>query len=119
MMTIEDCRRFYADEVRFSASPRSSALIEAFARVPREQYLGPPPWQIGSPEQRAMSLAGLGSLKYIPTEDPRDVYHNVVISLDAARDLNNGQPSALARWIDALDLAPGDRVYHLGCGVGY
>jgi protein-L-isoaspartate(D-aspartate) O-methyltransferase len=119
MMTLEDCRRFYADEVRLSANLRSPALVEAFARVPREKYLGPPPWQIGSAEQRALSLAGMGSLTYIPTEDPRDVYHNVVIALDAAHDLNNGQPSSLARWIDALDLKPGDRVYHLGCGVGY
>jgi protein-L-isoaspartate(D-aspartate) O-methyltransferase len=47
------------------------------------------------------------------------VYHNVVAVLDATRDLNNGQPSALARWIDALDLKTGDRVYHLGAGVGY
>lgn len=31
----------------------------------------------------------------------------------------DGQPSALARWIDELELAPGDHVYHLGCGVGY
>jgi len=35
------------------------------------------------------------------------------------RDLNNGQPGTLARWIDALDLKAGERVFHLGCGVGY
>jgi protein-L-isoaspartate(D-aspartate) O-methyltransferase len=119
MMTLDDCRRFYADEIRFSANPRLSALIEAFARVPREKYLGPPPWQIGSADQRSLSLAAMGSMTYITTEDPRDVYHNVVVALDPAKDLNNGQPGALARWIDALDLKPGDRVYHLGCGVGY
>jgi protein-L-isoaspartate(D-aspartate) O-methyltransferase len=119
MMTLEDCRRFYADEVRLSANLRSPALIEAFARVPREKFLGPPPWQIGSPEQRAMSLGAVASMAYTTTENPQDVYHNVLIALDAAHDINNGQPSALARWIDALDLKAGDRVYHLGCGVGY
>jgi protein-L-isoaspartate(D-aspartate) O-methyltransferase len=119
MMTLDDCRRFYADEIRLSASVRSSALVEAFARVPREKFLGPPPWQIGSPNQRALSLAGIGSLNYTATENPQDVYHNVVIALDAAHDINNGQPGALATWIDALDLKAGDRVYHLGCGVGY
>ncbi len=119
MMTLEDCRRFYADEVRLSANVRSPALVEAFAHVPREKYLGPPPWQIGSPNQRALSLAGIGSLNYTATENPQDVYHNVVIALDTAHDINNGQPSALAIWIDALDLKPGDRAYHLGCGVGY
>jgi protein-L-isoaspartate(D-aspartate) O-methyltransferase len=25
----------------------------------------------------------------------------------------------VASWIQALDLKPGDRVYHMGCGVGY
>ncbi len=119
MLTLEDCRRFYADEVRFAANLTLSALVEAFARVPREKFLGPPPWRIGSADSRALSVVGLGSMVYTPTEDPRDVYHNVVISLDPSKELNNGQPGSLARWIDALELKPGERVYHLGCGVGY
>ena len=43
----------------------------------------------------------------------------MVIALDRAKDINNGQPGSLGRWIDALELKPGERVYHLGCGVGY
>jgi len=93
--------------------------VEAFAKVPREKFLGPGPWQIGSAETRAMSIAGLGPLSYITVEDPREVYHNVLISLDRAKDINNGQPGSLGRWIDALELKPGARAYHLGCGVGY
>jgi protein-L-isoaspartate(D-aspartate) O-methyltransferase len=119
MMTIEECRVFYAQEVRFEASLTTPGLVEAFAKVPREKFLGPGPWQIGSASARAMSVAGLGQLSYITVEDPRDVYHNVVISLDRAKDINNGQPGSLARWIEALALKPGERVYHLGCGVGY
>ena len=119
MMTIEECRAFYAQEVRFAASLLTPGLVEAFAKVPREKFLGPGPWQIGSADARAMSVAGLGSLSYITVEDPRDVYHNVVISLDRAKDINNGQPGSLGRWIDALELKPGVRAYHLGCGVGY
>ena len=119
MPSLEDCRRFYAEEVRLVANIQSAALVEAFARVPREKHLGPPPWQIGSPEQKLLSMAGMGSYEHISSENPQDVYHNVVIVLDAAQELNNGQPSALARWIDALDLKSGDRVYHLGCGGGY
>ena len=119
MMTIEDCREFYSREVKFAASLTTPGLVEAFAKVPREKFLGPGPWQIGSAEGRAMSAAGLGQLSYVTVDDPRDVYHNVVISLDRAKDINNGQPGSLARWIDALALKPGERVYHLGCGVGY
>ena len=119
MMTIEDCREFYAREVKFVAGLTTPGLVEAFGKVPRETFLGPGPWQIGSAEGRAMSLAGLGQLSYVTADDPRDVYHNVVISLDRAKDINNGQPGSLARWIDALALKPGERAFHLGCGVGY
>ena len=117
--TLEDSRRFYAEEIRFAAHLNSPALVEAFARVPREKYLGPGPWQVGSPEVRALALIGLESSAYLTVDDPRHLYHNVVAVLDATRDLNNGQPSALARWMDAMDLKAGDRVYHLGAGVGY
>lgn len=118
-MTLDDCRLFYADEVRIGAGVNSSALIAAYARVPREKFMGPAPWQIASPDIIALACMGLTGMAYSTTENPQDLYHNVLVALDPARYLNNGQPSALARWIDALDLAPGERVYHLGCGVGY
>lgn len=118
-MTIEECREFYAREIKFAANLTTPGLVEAFARVPREKFLGAGPWQLGSAEGRAMSAAGMMQLSYATVDDPRDVYHNVVVSLDRAKDINNGQPSALGRWIDALELKPGERAYHLGCGVGY
>jgi protein-L-isoaspartate(D-aspartate) O-methyltransferase len=118
-MTIDDCRRFYAEEVRFTANVQSPAIIKAFARVPREKFLGDGPWEIASPEVRGLSATlGIQS-SYTRVDDPRDLYHNVVVALDKSADINNGQPSALARWIDALDLRAGARIYHLGCGVGY
>jgi protein-L-isoaspartate(D-aspartate) O-methyltransferase len=119
MMTLEDCRTFYAQEVRFAANVATSGLVEAFARVPREKFLGQAPWLIGSAEARALSAAGVGQMSYLSVEDPRDLYHNVVVSIDRSKDLNNGQPGSLARWIDSLELKPGNRVFHLGCGVGY
>ncbi len=118
-MTLDDHRRFYAEEIEQVANLVSPALVEAFARVPRERFLGPPPWQFASAEIRALAAAGLIQVSYRTTSDPRHLYHNVVVVLDAAKDINNGQPSALAGWINALDLKSGDRVYHLGCGVGY
>jgi protein-L-isoaspartate(D-aspartate) O-methyltransferase len=119
MMTTEECRKFYAQEIRFAANLATPGLVDAFAKVPRERFLGPGPWQLGSAESRVMSAAGLAQLSYVTVDDPREVYHNVVVSLDRAKDINNGQPSALGRWIDALALKSGERVYHLGCGVGY
>jgi protein-L-isoaspartate(D-aspartate) O-methyltransferase len=81
------------------------ALVEAFGRVPREKYLGRGPWKI----------LPIGLL----TDDPRDLYNDVLVAIDSSRGLNNGQPSALALWISALDLNAGERVFHLGCGLGY
>lgn len=119
MLTLEDCRAFYAQEIRFAATVSTPGLVDAYARVPREKFLGPAPWQISSPEARALSLAGWRESSYVTVNDPRDLYHNVVVALDRSKEINNGQPSALASWIDGLALRPGDRVFHLGCGVGY
>jgi protein-L-isoaspartate(D-aspartate) O-methyltransferase len=119
MLSVEDYRQFFADEIRFVADLNSPALVKAFATVPREKFIGPGPWRVGSPERRALAAVGLGQASYVEVDDPRHLYHNVVVVLDAAGDINNGQPSALASWINALDLKPGARVYHLGSGVGY
>jgi protein-L-isoaspartate(D-aspartate) O-methyltransferase len=113
-MNLEDCRRFYAEEVRWCAGLKTAALVEAFARVPREQFLGPGPWRVASPE-----AIGAAATRYTETSEPRDLYHNLLVALDASRNINNGQPSALGKWIDALELKPGERVFHLGSGVGY
>jgi protein-L-isoaspartate(D-aspartate) O-methyltransferase len=115
MLNLDDCRRFYAEEVQLSAHLTSPALTEAFAHVPRERFLGPGPWDIVMPD------IATGVTQYMTTADadPRRVYHNVVIALDRSRDLANGHPGTLATYINSLSLMPGDRVYHLGCGTGY
>jgi protein-L-isoaspartate(D-aspartate) O-methyltransferase len=87
----------------------SRALYAAFATVPRERFVGPGPWRV------------LGSGEFWMTEDagPRHLYHNVLIALDEAKGINNGQPSMWARFFDQLDVHPNDHVLHLGCGTGY
>jgi protein-L-isoaspartate(D-aspartate) O-methyltransferase len=112
-VTLEECRRFYSEEIRVIANLDSPALVEAFARVPREKFLGPGPWQLFCPNLL------LGKTAYRPVDDPRDLYHNVLIAIDASRGLNNGLPSALAQWIKVLDLKSSERILHVGCGVGY
>jgi protein-L-isoaspartate(D-aspartate) O-methyltransferase len=112
-MTIEEARRWYAEEIRAVAHLTSDAVVEAFARVPRETFLGAGPWQIARsfdqpPHYRATSDA-----------DPRHIYHNVLIAIDPARQLHNGLPSALAQWIEAVGVRAGDRVLHIGAGLGY
>jgi len=113
-MTLDDVRAFYSEEVQLAAPLRSRAVAEAFARVPREAFLGRGPWQIGQPD------LGMGAT-YLTTEDgdTRHIYHNVSVALDASRHLFNGQPATIGRWIDELEIRPGDGIFHLGCGTGY
>lgn len=115
-MTLEDHRRFYAEEIAAVAGLRSDRLINAFAEVRREDFLGPGPWQLASLD----FSSGTGTTyRATPDDDPRRIYHNILVAIDPQRQLNNGHPSALASWIGALDIVPGDRVFHLGCGFGY
>jgi len=105
-------RQHYAEELRHVAGLRSPAVVAAFASVPRERFLGPGPWRI----RRPMAVPG-----YWTTDDadPRHVYHNVLVALDEAREINNGQPSLWAFLFEQLGIRPGERVRHLGCGTGY
>lgn len=112
MEPVEQARQWYAAELRFTARVKSSAVLNAFTTVSREQFVGPGPSRIKSP----MDLA-----EYWTTDDddPRQVYHGIIIALDEPRGINNGQPSLWASLFDHLDLVPGEQVLHLGCGTGY
>jgi protein-L-isoaspartate(D-aspartate) O-methyltransferase len=123
-MNLDEIRQYYAEEIRAVTNIQTERLVAAFARVPREHFLGPGPWQIANPDSwQAMtpnaSLKGGGTYHTTPSDDPRHLYHNVMVAIDAERKLNNGQPGSLASWIDTLELQMGNRVLHVGCGVGY
>jgi len=108
-LSIEASRQFYAEELQFLTQMTSPALLRAFATVPRERFVGPGPWRV------------LGPAGFLTTEDadPSRVYRNVLITLDEAKGINNGQPSMWARFFDQLDVHANDHVLHLGCGTGY
>ena len=110
--TLEQLRRFYSEELRIVAGLESPELVSAFARVPRERYLGAPPWKFSSGNS-------LNRSSYRTTSRVGDVYHDVFVALKSEKFLNNGQPSMIARLIAALKLTPGKRVFHCGCGTGY
>lgn len=77
--------------------------------MPREDFVGPGPWQV---------FVGSG---YLPTisDDPSLMYQDILIGLAPDRKINNGQPSLHARCLAAAAAAPGDTVVHVGAGTGY
>src|SRR5205823_169564 len=91
---------------------RNPAVVEAFRAVPREHFFGPGPWRLITPRF-------LGTDYVTPDAEPHWLYHDVLVSLDASRRLNSGQPSLWAALLDQLDLRPGERVLQVGSGVGY
>jgi protein-L-isoaspartate(D-aspartate) O-methyltransferase len=109
--SIADVRRAFAEGLRQSGAIRSEALVRAVAAVPREDFLPPGPWFVRG--ERAP--AG----EWTADADPAHLYAPVSVAIDAARELYNGHPGQVAAWIDALDVARGDRVLHIGCATGY
>ena len=111
MASLESARRAYAAELKRIACVERVAVVEAFARTPRERFLGPGPWQLIDD----ITLQSFQS----PDDDPRHVYRNVLVAIDPARRLNNGSPSMWAGHYDRLAIRAGERILHVGAGTGY
>jgi protein-L-isoaspartate(D-aspartate) O-methyltransferase len=105
----EAFRRFYARLITKAADVTDSRVVEAFASVPRESFMGPGPWLIRVSED------------YISTEtdDPAVLYQDILVGLVPEKGINNGEPSLHARCIGAAAPQPGETVIHVGCGTGY
>ena len=119
MRELDLRRRFFAEELEAVAKLRSPALVDAFATVPREQFLAPGPWTVLSDSGESFMMGSGVRTRTTPDADPARVYHNIAVAIDPARQLFNGQPGTLGVWIDTLELARGGRALHVGCGLGY
>jgi len=114
-------RRFFAEELEAVCKLRSPRLVDAFAHVAREKFLAPGPWTVMADSDFMMPGQGpmQARTRTTPDADPARLYHNITVAIDPSRTLFNGQPGTLAIWIDALDLAAGGRLLHIGAGTGY
>lgn len=110
MTELADVRRAFAERLEAERGIRSPRVTAAFAAVPREEFLAPGPW---------LALADEAGYRSTPDADPRRLYDDVAVAIDASRVLNNGAPGFLARVFDALALREAETVAHIGCAVGY
>lgn len=116
-MTVDIARARYADAIAATAKLRSTALRNAFARVPREAFLGPGPWSMA----RFAGPAGVPTYELTPDDDPVRIYEDAAIALDRVRVMNadgsdlaigpadaifvNAGVTQIKRcWLDALDV---------------
>jgi len=112
MTDLAMSRQMYANEIDALCKLKTRALVDALATVPRERFVPPGPWLVRGERD-------FGGPRHTSDDDPRRVYQNHSIAIDPARQLFNGAPGFLLSMIDALAIAPGSRVLHLGAGTGY
>jgi protein-L-isoaspartate(D-aspartate) O-methyltransferase len=101
-------RQAYAAEVTRRVGVRDPRIEAAFAAVPREDFVGLPPWRVGS-----------GAFGSDSVSDPERLYEDVLVGIDARRGINNGQPSLHAQALDALGVREGETIVQIGAGAGY
>jgi len=107
---LEVHRKHYAQLVTaMGGAGGNNDLISAFTTVRREDYLGSGPWKVRTGNNYIVT----------PTEDPTFVYQDVLVALKSEENLNNGQPSMHAAFLNALGVSVGNVVIHIGTGTGY
>ena len=106
---LPEARRAFALAMARQSGRADPRYEQAFEAIRREDFLPPGPWRI------------LRERDYIetPDDDPIHLYDNVLVALDAARGINNGEPFLHAAWIGAVAPAAGERVTQIGIGLGY
>ncbi|MDP9839142.1 protein-L-isoaspartate(D-aspartate) O-methyltransferase [Neorhizobium huautlense] len=105
-----DYRAIYARQILAKAGVAQHRRLEnALATVRREDFLGPPPWLFRDVSQ----------YRELASSAPLALYQDMLVTLDAARHVNNGMPSLHAHALHRLGIREGETVVHLGAGSGY
>ncbi len=107
--SLEEIRGFFATMMAVASGATDPRFERAFELVRREAFVGPGPWHINV-YQRTVET---------PSADPIFLYQNVLVRLDAAKGINNGEPFLHAAWMGAVEPKAGDAICHIGAGTGY
>jgi protein-L-isoaspartate(D-aspartate) O-methyltransferase len=107
-MSSAAIRAFYAKLVCGRSGVTDQRIVQAFATVEKERFLGPGPWWIPMPD-------------YVET--PGDhlsfLYQNLAVAIAPERKINCGEPMLHAFNLAQLTIQAGARIVHIGAGVGY
>jgi len=106
---LSEIRTRYARRLMELSNRQNPRVEAAFAAVPRERYLTPPPWRMFAP----------GYWRDLVSAEPEVLYDDVLVALDQTQRINNGQPSLHAGWLASVDPRPGETVVQIGIGTGY
>ena len=106
---LDEARRFYARQMAAASRSHDPRLEQVFERVRREAFLPPGPWQVMVGDRFVET----------PSADPIHLYQNILVALDAAKGINNGEPFLHAAWIGAVSPQPGEAICQVGTGAGY
>jgi protein-L-isoaspartate(D-aspartate) O-methyltransferase len=107
--SLEEVRGFYAKRMAAASGSSDPRLERIFDLVPREAFVPRGPWQVMVGDRYVET----------PSADPRYLYQNMLVALDAEKRINNGEPFLHAAWIGAVAPQPGEIVTHIGAGTGY
>ena len=107
--SLEQIRGFFARMMAAASGSDDPRIERALELVRREAFLGPGPWHI-SVNRRTVET---------PSADPVFLYQNVLVRLDTAKGINNGEPFLHAAWIGAAEPKAGYAICHIGAGTGY
>ena len=107
-----DRRRNFSQEIAALSGVRAEPILRALENVPREDFLPPGPWTI--------ERLGGGYFQ-TPDDDPSHILHAVGVALSRSRGfpLHCANPALAAKALETTGLRPGDRVLHVGAGLGY
>ena len=87
-------RQIYARQILAKAGVSADArLFAAFAKVPREQFVGPPPWVYND----------FRNYRELASTDPLVLYQDLLVGLDTGRGVNNGMPAPFTRSASAKE----------------
>jgi protein-L-isoaspartate(D-aspartate) O-methyltransferase len=108
-MNLNEIRTEFGRRMAASAGVgNDSPVAKVFAAVPRDRFVGAPPWRVFGAEGEGLLV-----------NDPALLYQDVLVQIKGEAAINNGQPSLHALCFAALRVVPGETAVHIGAGTGY